>query len=637
MSRSTEKKDRHDPSPRIIFHGDGLQDFDLCGPGQIAFTRRIQFEGAYGYNDLYVKPIDTGPIRRITFGARLREITCSSTGNWLVAVQVIDGRTQLVRVNLLTGDISLIFKPNDGAQVALPRLSHDGKRLVVAIVDPSRGRDLFLMDTHGKVIKRLTHDNALEINPVFTPDDRGIIYASDRTGIFNIDRLNLDSGLHHRLTRVVTGATNPILHPHRSELFVTILTAAGYDIAYTRPLNELRDTPAALTAEANTQTGEPITAIVLPEKPYLGWTYMWPQNWSPTFAFSTATDLASNLGVDLEVSDPLAHHTLVALINSLPEESTVGFSGSYAYRRLRPTFGLSVAHLTRTRPTAAYYDRSRQAWRERVSVAGTSISLPMRLGALAVGTSIGYNLAWTRPAENIDPIFDPIDIEPMFPDESRSASLTLSLSLGNTDTFYDSISTEMGWAAQGRLRIRRPELGGDVESAEIFLNVRGYIPVIWRHVLALSTRAASGRGDGQLRPAYGFGAPAQRNVLFDALDEINMGNGFLRGYPTNAVTGNRYVFLRAEYRLPILDIFSGIETIPLFMKRFKLALFTDWVQASYEPLQLTLGRFNRSAGAEILGEAQIGWRIPMSIRLGYARGFLSAGEQQIYFFLGRWF
>ena len=254
----------------------------VCGPGHIAFTRRIQFQGAYGFNDLYTKPLNNGPIRRITFGARLREITCSSNGRWLVAVQVVDGHTRLVRVNLETGDITKIFKPNAGAQVGLPRISNNDKLMVATIVDPNLGRDLYLMDTQGTVIKRLTRDKALELNPVFAPGDRDVVYASDRTGIFDIYRLNIESGINSRLTRVVTGATNPIIVPEGQTLFVTTLTATGYDIARTIPLNETEDAPKHPMRVSKSASIRTQVQPTLADEPYLGWSYMWPQNWAPT-------------------------------------------------------------------------------------------------------------------------------------------------------------------------------------------------------------------------------------------------------------------------------------------------------------------------------------------------------------------
>ena len=74
--------------------------------------------------------------------------------------------------------------------------------------------------------------------------------------------------------------------------------------------------------------------------------------------------------------------------------------------------------------------------------------------------------------------------------------------------------------------------------------------------------------------------------------------------------------------------------MPVFLRRLQLAVFTDWAQARYSALSWNLESTYGSAGAELLIEGTMGWRVPLSIRLGYARGFLDEGETQIYFFLG---
>ena len=144
-----------------------------------------------------------------------------------------------------------------------------------------------------------------------------------------------------------------------------------------------------------------------------------------------------------------------------------------------------------------------------MSVASTSVNPPIRLGASGVGASLGFSVAWTQPADKLDPKFDPVDAGPNFRDESSNAPLTLSTSLENTDTVFDLISIESCWSIQTSLRIRRPKLGGDVESTELFVNLRGYIPSVKRQVFAMSPRAANGRGDRRFRPAYGFDEPIQ--------------------------------------------------------------------------------------------------------------------------------
>ncbi|MEE2789681.1 MAG: BamA/TamA family outer membrane protein, partial [Myxococcota bacterium] len=266
-----------------------------------------------------------------------------------------------------------------------------------------------------------------------------------------------------------------------------------------------------------------------------------------------------------------------------------------------------------------------------------SVGLPLSLGGWSTSSSATYSFTQQDPVLNVDPNHDPLDPPPTAPRRIRSASVAMSLSLGATESFYDSISTEKGWLASAGLRLRRPELGGDDEAVELTYSGRTYFDVWARHVFALKVNGAIGRGGDGRRAFYALAPPPERPVLLDAFDGIYFGTNFLRGFPTGTVSGDRFLLLSAEYRIPIWDVFKGIDAVPVFLRRFKLSVFTDWAQAGNSPLTWTEERFARSVGAEFVSQATLGWRLPLNIRLGYAHGFKAAGETQVYFFLGNWF
>ena len=75
------------------------------------------------------------------------------------------------------------------------------------------------------------------------------------------------------------------------------------------------------------------------------------------------------------------------------------------------------------------------------------------------------------------------------------------------------------------MRLKTSGDRGEIETAELFWNASTYANPWLRHVLALRLQGAFGRGTLS-KPLHGLGQPAERNVFFDALDEINMGSGF---------------------------------------------------------------------------------------------------------------
>ena len=82
---------------------------------------------------------------------------------------------------------------------AIPRLSPDGKRLVIEV--RSLEHDLWLWDFAAQRLSRLTFGPALDMSPVWTPNGRQIVYASSRGGAFNVYSQNADgTGPASRLT-----------------------------------------------------------------------------------------------------------------------------------------------------------------------------------------------------------------------------------------------------------------------------------------------------------------------------------------------------------------------------------------------------------------------------------------------------
>jgi eukaryotic-like serine/threonine-protein kinase len=63
-----------------------------------------------------------------------------------------------------------------------PRLSHDGRRLAVAIEDSRGSPDIWIHDLARKVSTRFTFDPDGDLAPVWSPDDSRIVFTSYRRG-----------------------------------------------------------------------------------------------------------------------------------------------------------------------------------------------------------------------------------------------------------------------------------------------------------------------------------------------------------------------------------------------------------------------------------------------------------------------
>ncbi len=618
--------------PKLFFRADGLVDFDICpGERSVLYTRSMRSKVAYNYIDLFVWDRVTGTTRRVTRGARIREPACSPDGRWAVASALGGGGSRLVRIELATGRLRNLLKGHTLDQYAFPTFTPDGQGIVAVHASTDGTRDLLHYDLESTEVSYITNDDALELHPHYAEDGQHLLFSSDRDGVFNQYAMQWPSGSIKRATRLVNGAVDGALSPDGSWLALRVIAPDGFDLA--RAAFSLDEEMATLSSERTTDF---TTAPPLIPRDYAALEQLWPLSWSISFAFSSATDASSLLGLETETSDPLGHHTVVAKCSTLAEEQALSVSLQYAYRRLEPTLTLGLNHTELTRKDAAVYGLERHPFREKMSLVSGGVSYPMTIGAWSANAFTRYAYSSTRPNENADPFFHPLDPKPRVPEPRQSASLSTGLSFGSTDQFYDAISTESGWAANVSLRVRNPSFGGEIETAELFYGLRSYVPLWSRHVLAIRAKGAIGRST-QSRLAYGLGAPPERNVFFDALDELIFGSSYLRGYPANTAVGDQYLLTSAEYRMPLFDLFGGLATVPLFLKRLKLNLFTDWAQATNRSLEWRESEFLRSVGAEIVTEATLAWRIPVSIRTGYAKGFKESGEHQVYFYLGRWF
>jgi Tol biopolymer transport system component len=105
----------------------------------------------------------------------------SVTGDALVFIAGEEaGKTELAWVSRDGRDLEVVGAP---AMYYSPRLSSDGKRLAVDISElQTASGDIWILDLQRGASSRLSHDPANESSPVWTPDDRAVIFYSEKKG-----------------------------------------------------------------------------------------------------------------------------------------------------------------------------------------------------------------------------------------------------------------------------------------------------------------------------------------------------------------------------------------------------------------------------------------------------------------------
>jgi eukaryotic-like serine/threonine-protein kinase len=151
-------------------------------PGYLLFVRR-QTLFAQPFDPQGVKvagepiPIAEGVLTEQLYGA---DFTASQNGVLAYRTGTLHVRTQLAWVDRTGKRLGTVGPPGRYANI---ELSPDGRRVVLEALDPrSYTKDIWIMDLGRGVLSQLTFDSGNETFPIWSPDGRWIMFASDREG-----------------------------------------------------------------------------------------------------------------------------------------------------------------------------------------------------------------------------------------------------------------------------------------------------------------------------------------------------------------------------------------------------------------------------------------------------------------------
>ncbi len=183
---------------------------------------------AYGarVSDLYTYDFAHKKEKRITHKLRAAEPDWSPDGGSIVCVLNQDGTHRLVTMNADGSAMRDIRPAKGGVQIYTPRYSPDGVRILFGTFEKGT-RDVASVAVDGSDFRYEIQSPNDERDARWTPDGTGIVFASDRTGIFNIYRMDLASGGVEQMTNVVGGGFMPDL-AHDGTLAYSEYTAKGY-------------------------------------------------------------------------------------------------------------------------------------------------------------------------------------------------------------------------------------------------------------------------------------------------------------------------------------------------------------------------------------------------------------------------
>jgi Tol biopolymer transport system component len=195
---------------------------------RIAFSRRVATGSGSHYLDCYTVDVRTKKETRITKRLRFRQPAWSPDGRRIAGVVENDGTSNLVLVSTDGKNVRSVTSFSNGEQIFDPRWL--AGEIVFSMASPRSGRDIAAVDTASGKLRTLIDSAADERDPNPSPDGRFLYYATDRTGIFNLHRLNLESGFSESVTNVTGGAFSPCAGPD-GRVAYALFRSDGFRIA----------------------------------------------------------------------------------------------------------------------------------------------------------------------------------------------------------------------------------------------------------------------------------------------------------------------------------------------------------------------------------------------------------------------
>lgn len=593
----------------------------------IVYEQPANWRTFYSYNDLFVIDRRTQQQFQLTKGLRAFDPSVSPDGRSVVFVMNELGTTSLASLPIEGGKHRILLAGSNGAQFSNPRYSPDGKQLVFSKWQSGGSRDLYWLQLASGTLRQLTRDRAQDLDPIFSADGRRVYFSSDRTGIYNIYMLDLETNDIKQVTNVLGGAFSPAVS-HDGTLYFVGFSGSGYDL-YSMSLRD-ETFLEALPYREERPGLESIPNKDYPRQTYAAWRTLYPTSWSLNYASQSQ---GYSIGLELRGADVIGRHQWALVTGVSSPHALMGYNLSYAYNRFWPSLRLSTYRSESVRG-GLQIDNVAYPYNEVGYGVGTSVGLPvLRIPHHGVDLSIGQRLNWSQPSTP-RVIVEPQMSSPVIPQSRITSGVTLGIGYGSIDRYAWSISNQKGRALSLSIGVDHPSLGSDSENVHFVYGWSEFIPMprLQDHVLALRWSGGIGSGASSNRGIFGMGGFPEQDILRSFFDSTRLGGAYLRGYPPSTFTGDQYYLFNSEYRFPVINIERGVSSLPFYVNYIHAALFMDAGDAYSD------GGFFRDAkigiGAELLLNTVIGYYVGTTFRIGYARGLMEQGGNEMHFLLG---
>jgi Tol biopolymer transport system component len=626
---------------------------------RIYFTQGQVKKGFNVFQDIYAYELSRDKISRLTHGKRVSEAEISPDGKLFAAIVSARGSQNLALIQTAAPDKKESTRPiTDYAQqrVSSPHWSPDGKTLCYALTDNAGNTSIRLYDVAGGGDQPLFTVGHTAAYPVWARDGSAIFYTSDETGVFNLFAFDLKERRSYQVTHLLGGALQPDTSPDGRSIIFSSYGSRGFSIAELTldrskwslsrgpalPLTRMpalpptAEKPAATDKVATDKTVAGQTAADRPAKEnssadvkavegadapaaaakYNALKTLYPRFWLPRI-YGDGSDTPV-VGAYTAGADVIGYHSYTLAADYGAGRKRGYFDLLYQNDYFYPTLSLKAhsqpflyANLVQT--GRDYYELNQ----------GFTVDASVPVNFLESRYQIkgGYQLVDQKALSPLDNNggFNNIRVF-----QGRRDNLFAGLTFDNVLKYPYSISSEEGRNVSLLYRRSMKEIGSDLNISEYSADYREYLEMptaaLKHHVLYLRLAGALADGDNN------FG----QNVFQLGGTPSDLNTFPLRGYPERSMTGKYLATGTLEYRAPLFYPMRGYKTLPAFLEKLHGALFVDAGEIWDDHNTFHDNRIKVGAGFEARADVKIAYWVTITPAVGFAHGFNTGGENQVY-------